>query len=67
MTRQFSIANIRQSADGQTVTADVVSAGGQELYDAADVRVISDDSAPMLRVRFPAHKLVAGSVLDLDR
>ncbi len=67
MARQFNLANVRQSADGKSVTADVVSAGGQEIYDAADVRVVSNDTAPMLRVRFPAHKLASGSVLDLDR
>lgn len=67
MARQFDLANVRTLADGKTVVADVVSAGGQEIYDAADVRVISDDSAPMLRVRFAARKLASGSVLDLDR
>jgi hypothetical protein len=68
MSRQFRLAYVRPSADGKMVTATIIDHDFDRFTNlTADVKLLGDDHDGNPIVRFPARKLVAGNVLDLDR
>ncbi len=65
--KQFHLINIRKTVDGKYVIAQICDSDYNFFTTLTrDVKIIKEtDEGPI--VKFPAQKLVMGSVLDLDR